>query len=151
VRRLTYTLLSSLVILSTAMPAKAETPTFMIAQSNSTIERMFEQQRVLTDDIQTLMAQMKTMMAQMKALTSLPDGQSPTMADLYKQQQILMTRLEAALPRTRLDTIPPRSSAATVQAIHEQQTALVAEMKTMMAEMKAMMEVYRGRVTNNRR
>lgn len=150
-KRLTYGILSSLVIFSAAMPVKAETPAFITAQSESTVERMFQQQRVLTEDIQSLMAQMKTVMAQMKALTSVPQGQSPTMADLYKQQQVMATHLETLLAQNRLDTIPPRRVNATVQEVYEQQVAMVSEMKTMMAEMKAMVEVYRGRVTSPRR
>jgi len=90
-------------------------------------------------------------MAQMKALTSLPNAQSPTMADLYKQQQVMIAKLETTLARTRLDTLPPRSSTATVQEVHDQQVAMIAEIKAMMVEMKTMMEVYRGRVTNNRK
>jgi hypothetical protein len=37
-----------------------------------------------------------------------------------------------------------------VQEVHQQQTAMMAEMKEMMAEMKKMIAVYRGRVTEVR-
>lgn len=146
-KRFAYGVLSSLVILSVAVPTKAETPTFMIAQQDSTIQRMFRELRVVTDDMQTMMAQMKTMMAEMKVLTSLPAGQTPTMTDLYKQQQILMTQMETLIGRTKFDTIPPRKSTATVQEVYQQQVVMMTEMKAMMAEMKRMMTVFRGRVT----
>lgn len=147
-KRFAYGVLSSLVILSVTVPAKAETPTFMIAQQDSTIQRMFRELRVVTDDMQTMMAQMKTMMTEMKALTSVPAGQTPTMTDLYKQQQILTTQMETLIGRTKFDTIPPRAtSTATVQEVYQQQKVMMAEMKVMMAEMKRMMTVFRGRVT----
>ena len=143
--------LSSLVILSATLPARAEIPTFTVAQSQSTIEQMFRQQRVLTEEIQTMMAEMKTMMAEMKALTALPVGQSATMNDLYKQQQILAMKVDSLIGRTRFDTIQPRTTeTVTVQEVHQQQTAMMAEMKEMMAEMKKMIAVYRGRGTEPR-
>lgn len=150
-KRLAYGVLSSLLILATTIPVGAETSTTLVqsntvAQSNSaTIDQMFRQQKVLADEIQALMAQMKTMMAEMKALTALPDGQTPTMADLYKQQQRLITQVEALTNRTKLETIQPRKSTATVQDVHQQQVTMMAEMKAMMAEIKSMSEVYRGR------
>ncbi len=148
-KRVAYGILSSLLILSVTVPVGAKTPTAAIAQSNSmTIEQMFREQKVLTDEIQALMAQMKAMMAEIKALTSLPSGQTPTMADLYKQQQVILSRLET-LSQSRFDTISPRKPAATgkatVQDVHQQQQAMMAEMKSMAAEMKQMLEVYRGR------
>ena len=148
-KRLIYGTLSGLVILSTAMPAKAESPTFVTAQSQATIEQMFRQQRVLTDEIQTMMAQMKIMMAEMKALTSLPPGKSASMTDLYNQQQILIARMDTLIGRTRLDTIAPKTtSSATVQEVYQQQVEMMAEIKEMMTEMKRMITVYRGRVTD---
>jgi TolA-binding protein len=150
-KKLAYGLLSGLLMLAVTVPVGATTPTSTIvqpttvAQSNSaTIEQMFREQKVLTDEIQALMAQMKTMMAEMKALTSLPEGQAPTMADLYKQQQVILARLET-LSQSRFDTLVPKKNAATVQEVHQQQVAMIADLKTMMAELKTMAEVYRGR------
>lgn len=145
-KRVAYGILSSLLILSVTVPVGAKTPTAAIAQSNSmTIEQMFREQKVLTDEMQTLMAQMKAMMAEMKALTSLPSGQTPTITDLYKQQQLMLARIETLSNRTKLETILPQKSAATVQDVYQQQQAMMAEMKSMAAEMKQMLEVYRGR------
>jgi hypothetical protein len=146
-KRLAYGVLSSLVILSAAGPVKAETPTFTIAQSESTIAQMYQQQRVLTEDIQTLMAQMKTVMAEMKALTASPSGKSVTMNDLYKQQQVLSARMDMLIGRTRYDTIQPtatipKTNSAAVQEVHQQQQAMVAEMKGMMTEMKKTFEYF---------
>ncbi len=140
-KRLACGVLSSLVILSAAIPAKAETPTFTIAQDLTTIEQMYEQQRVLTNDIQTVMTQMKAMMAEMKALTAAPSGKSVTMNDLYKQQQALSARMDLLIGRTRYDTIQPtatspKATPATVQTVQQQQQVMVAEMKEMMIEMK---------------
>ncbi len=154
-KRLVSGVLSSLLVLSTVVPAKAETPTYVVAQSESTIERMYQEQRVVTEGMLELMAQMKTMMAEMKALTSLPTGKPVTMNDLYKQQQIMAARMDALIGRTRLDTIQPRVSTsapspATVQEVHQQQQAMMTEMKEMMAEMQQMIAVYRGRATNLR-
>src|SRR5579885_1309754 len=88
-KKLAYGVLSSLLILATAIPSGATTPTTTIAQANSTsLDQMFQEQRVLTGELQKMMAQMKMMMAEMKALTSVPEGQTPTTTDLYKQQQI---------------------------------------------------------------
>jgi len=162
-KKLAYGLLSGLLMLA-AIPVGATTPTTTIAQSHTiaqansaTIEQMFQEQKVLTNEIQTLMAQMKAMLAEMKALTSLPEGQTPTMADLYKQQQVILTRLET-LSQSRFDTLVPKRSAvtgqgkaATVQDIHRQQLAIIADLKTMMAEMKTLMEVYRGRAGTSER
>ncbi|PSB24321.1 hypothetical protein [Stenomitos frigidus] len=139
--------LSSLLILATTVPVGATTPTATVAQSNSSsIEQMFREQKVLTDEIKTLMTQMKAMMAEMKALTSLPEGQAPTMADLYKQQQVILAQVQT-LSQSRFDTLQPRKNTATVQEVHQQQVAMMAEMKSMMAEMKAMIEAYRGRAS----
>ena len=169
-KKLAYSLLSGLLMLATTIPVGATTPTTTIAQSHTiaqphtiaqansaTIEQMFREQKVLTDEIQTLMAQMKVMLAEMKALTSLPEGQTPTMADLYKQQQVILTRLET-LSQSRFDTLVPKRSAvtgqgkaATVQDIHRQQQAIIADLKTTMAEMKTLMEVYRGRAGTSER
>jgi hypothetical protein len=140
-KRLTCGILSSLVILSAAGVAKAETPAFVVAQSESTIERMYQEQRVVTEGMLELMAQMKTMMAQMKALTDLPPGKSVTMNDLYKQQQVLSARMDMLIGRTRYDTIQPtatspKASPATVQSVQQQQQVMMAEMKEMMTEMK---------------
>jgi cytochrome c556 len=149
-KRVTYGILSSLLILSVTLPVGAKTPTATIAQSpnSATIEQMYREQKVLSDEIQTLMAEMKAMMAEMKALTSVPEGKTPTMADLYKQQQVILSRLET-LSQSRLDTILPKRSAAngtaTAQDVYQQQQAMMTEMKSMMADMKKMLEVYRGR------
>ncbi len=75
------------------------------------------------------------------------------MADLYKQQQVLISKMDSIIGRTRLDTIQPRTSrsetgTATVQEVHQQQAEMIAEMKEMMADMKKMITVFRGRVTN---
>ncbi len=150
-KRFAYGVLSSLVILSVTIPAKAETPTFTIAQQDSTIQRMFRELRVVTDDMQTMMAQMKTMMAEMKALTSVPAGKSATTNDLYKQQQVLIGQMDMLIGRTKLDTLLPRTtSTATVQEVQQQQQVMITEMKAMMTEMKAMMAAYRGRATDRR-
>ncbi len=163
-KKLAYGLLSGLLLLAATIPVGATTPTTTITQSHTiaqansaTIEQMFQEQKVLTNEIQTLMAQMKAMLAEMKALTSLPEGQTPTMADLYKQQQVILTRLET-LSQSRFDTLVPKRSAvtgqgkaATVQDIHRQQLAIIADLKTMMAEMKTLMEVYRGRAGTSER
>jgi len=140
-KRLACGVLSSLVILSAVVPAKAETPTFRIAEDLTTIEQMYEQQRVLNNDIQTLMTQMKAMMAEMKALTAAPPGKAVTMNDLYKQQQALSARMDMLLSRTKFDTIQPtanssKASSATVQSVQQQQQVMIAEMKKMMAEVK---------------
>jgi HD superfamily phosphodiesterase len=140
-KRLACGILSSLVILSAAGVAKAEAPTFTIAQDLTTIEQMYEQQRVLTNDIQTLMTQMKTVTAEMKALTASPPGKAVTMSDLYKQQQALSARMDMLIGRTRYDTIQPtatrpKASLETVQSVQQQQQMMIAEMKEMMAEMK---------------
>lgn len=143
-----YGTLSSLLILSVITPAKADTQPLIVAQSNSTVDEMFRQQRVLKDDIQALMTDLRTMMAEMKALSSLPSGKTATMNDLYKQQQLLAARFDSIVGRTRLDTIQPRAtSSASVQEVHQQQVEMLTEMKAMMAEMKRMIAVYRGRVT----
>jgi hypothetical protein len=145
---LIYGTLSSLLILSVITPAKADTQPLIVAQSNSTVDEMFRQQRVLKDDIQALMTDLRTMMAEMKALSSLPSGKTATMNDLYKQQQLLAARFDSIVGRTRLDTIQPRAtSSASVQEVHQQQVEMLTEMKAMMAEMKRMIAVYRGRVT----
>jgi hypothetical protein len=145
VKKLAYGVLSSLLILAATVPVHATTPAVTIAQSNSAaIEQMFREQKVLADELQTLMTQAKTMMAEMKVLTSPPEGQAPTMTDLYKQQQVMLAQI-MTLSQSRLDTILPRKNAATVQDVYQQQAAIMAEMKTMMAEMKTMMEAYRGR------
>lgn len=157
-KRLAYGVLSSLVILSAVGPAQAETPAFMVAQSESTIERMFQEQRVVTEGMLEMMAQMKVMMAEMKALMASPSGKPVTMNELYKQQQILAARMDALIGRTRLDTIQPKAvssatgatSSATVQEVQQQQQTMMAEMKEMMAEMKKMITVYRGRATDPR-
>jgi len=150
-KRLIYGTLSSLIILSTVIPVQAEPQSVLTAQSNSTVERMFEQQRVLTEDIQMIMTQMKRMMAEMKVLTSMPSQQMVTMNDVYKQQQLLAARMDALIGRTRFDTIQPRTTgSATIQEVYQQQVDMVAEMKEMMAEMKRMVTVYRGRVTELR-
>lgn len=144
-KKLAYGILSSVLILAATVPVGATTPPTLVAQSSSSrIEQMFRQQRVLTDEIQSMMAQLKTMMAEMKALTSLPEGQTPTMTDVYKQQQVILAKIET-LSQSRFDTLLPRNKAATVQDVHQQQMAMIAELKTMMAEMKTMLEVYRGR------
>lgn len=150
-KRLVYSIAYSLVIVSAAMPAHAETPIFKVAQSDSTIERMFRELRVVTDDMQTMMTQMKMMMAEMKALTSVPAGKSATTNDLYKQQQVLIGQMEILIGRTKLDTLLPRTtSTATVQEVRQQQKVMITEMKSMVAEMKAMMAAYRGRATDRR-
>jgi hypothetical protein len=113
-KRLTCGILSSLVILSAAGAAKAETPAFVVAQSESTIERMYQEQRVVTEGMLELMAQMKTMMAQMKALTAAPTGKPATTNDMYRLQQ----------------------------STQQQQQAMMAEMKGMMAEMKKTFEYF---------
>jgi hypothetical protein len=142
-KRLAYGVLSSLVILSAAVPAKAETQPFMIAQSASTIEQMYQQQRVLTYDIKTMMTQMKAMMAEMKALTASPSGKPVTMNDLYKQQQVLAARMEMLIGQTKYDTIQPTpKDSATVQEVYQQQQMMIAEMKEMMAEMKKTFEYF---------
>lgn len=148
-RRLIYGVLTSLVIVSAAMPAGAEPP-ITIAQQDSTLQQMYRQQRVLTDDMRTIMAQMQTMMAQMKALMSLPEG-NPTMTDLYKQQQVILAQMDRIIGRSRLDTLPPQQSTATIQEVYQQQQLMLAEMKGMMAEMQKMIEVYRGRVSTPKR
>jgi len=151
VRKLTYGVLSSLLILSVTVPARAEIPSSAIAQSNeATIEQMFKEQRVLTNEIQTLMTQVKVLMAEMKALTALPEGQTPTMADLYKQQQLLMAQVQALTAQTRVETLLPRKGAATVKEVHEQQVAMIADIKSMMTELKSMIQIYRGRAGNGR-
>ncbi len=150
-KRLIYGALSSLVIVSTAVPVMAETPVSIVAQTDSDtiIDRMFYEQRILREEIQQMMAQMKAMMAEMKATQAMPAGKNITMNDLYKQQQVLATQVEALVARNRLDTIPPRTTGtATVQEVHQQQQAMISELKTMMAEMKQMVAVYRGRVTD---
>lgn len=150
-KRLLYGTLSTLLILSVMTPAKANIPPFAIAQSNSTVDEMFRQQRVLKDDIQALMADMKTIIAEMKILSTLPSNKVATMNDLYKQQQLLAARFDSIIGRTRLDTIQPKAtSAATVQEVHQQQVEMITEMKAMMAEMKRMIAVYRGRVSEPR-
>ena len=150
-KRLIYGMLSGLVIMSAAMPAKAETQPVIVAQSEGSLEQMYYQQRVLTEEIQSLMTQMKVMMAEMKALSSLPSDKSVTMNDLYKQQQLLDAKVDALIGRTRLDTIAPRTDrSATVQNVYQQQVSMVAEIKEMMAELKQMMAAYRGRATNLR-
>jgi hypothetical protein len=151
VRKIVYSLVSSLVIVSAAMPAKAETLPFMIAQQDSTIQRMFRELRVVTDDMQTMMTQMKMMMAEMKALTSVSAGKSATTNDLYRQQQVLIGQMEMLIGRTKLDTLLPRTiSTVTVQEVHQQQQVMITEIKAMMTEMKAMMAAYRGRATDRR-
>ncbi|MBW4578795.1 MAG: hypothetical protein KME42_04370 [Tildeniella nuda ZEHNDER 1965/U140] len=144
-RKLAYGVLSGFIILTTTIPVIAGTPTVTVAQSNSNLERMYREQRVFADEMKTMMAQMKRMMAEMKVLTSAPDGQTPTIADLYKQQQVLIARMETLTNPTKLETLLPRKNAATTQEVYQQQVAMMAEMKTMMAEMKTMMELYRGR------
>jgi hypothetical protein len=145
-KRLIYGVLSSLLIVSTTVPAQAKTPTPAIALSNATIERMFREQKVFSEDIETLMTQMKAMMAEMKALTAAPAGQAPTMTDLYKQQQVMQAQIDTLLSRSRFDSLTPRgSTSATVEEVHQQQQAMIAEMKSMMGEMKKMVEIYRGR------
>ncbi len=122
-KKIAFGVLSSLLVLSAAIPAKAETPAFVVAQSApsiESIEQMYEQQRVVTETMTETMAQMKAMMAEMKALTATPNGKSVTTNDLYRQQQ----------------------------SIQQQQQAMMTEMKQMMAEMKQMLTVYRGRATN---
>ncbi len=152
-KKLTYGVLSSLLILATAIPSGATTPAPTIAQANSaSIDQMFQEQRVLTGELQTMMAQMKMMMAEMKALTSIPEGQTPTTTDLYKQQQILIAQVETLTNRTKLDTIlSPGKRTATVQDVYQQQMAMAADLKAMMAEMKTMLEAYRGRAGAYRR
>jgi len=90
------------------------------------------------------------MMAEMKALTSLPTTKPVTMKDVYQQQQILTAKIDALIGRTRFDVIAPGSegSPPTVQEVYQQQVSMVAEMKEMMAEMKQMITVYQGRVTD---
>lgn len=152
-KRLVYGALSSLVILAIAVPGMAETPVTIIAQSESDtiIDRMFYEQRLLREDMRQMMAQMKAMMAEMKATQSMPAGKSVTMNDLYKQQQILAAQVESLINRNRLDTIPPRATtSATVQEVYQQQQTMISELKEMMAEMKKMVAVYRGRVTDLR-
>ena len=145
-KKLAYGVLSSLLILAATVPVQAATPAVTVAQSNNSaaIEQMFREQKVLADELQTLMTQAKTMMAEMKVLTSPSEGQAPTMTDLYKQQQVILAQI-MTLSQSRLDTILPKKNAATVQDVYQQQAAIMAEMKTMMAEMKTMMEAYRGR------
>jgi len=58
-KKLIYGMLSGLVIMSAVMPAEAETKPVVVAQSRSTIEQMYKQQRVLTQEIQSLMTQIK--------------------------------------------------------------------------------------------
>lgn len=154
-KRFAYGVLSSLVILSAVVPAKAETSAFTVAQSESAIERVAQEQRVLTEGMLEVMAQMKVMMAELKTLTSSPTGKPVTMEDVYKQQQMLEARVDALIGRTRLDTIQPRATSpvtnsATIQEVHQQQQAMMAEMKEMMTEMKQMITVYRGRATDLR-
>ncbi|MDX2232212.1 MAG: hypothetical protein NW220_21430 [Leptolyngbyaceae cyanobacterium bins.349] len=147
-KRLIYAALSSLALVSATMPAKANTQSFVIAQSQSTIEQMYKQQRVLTEEIQSLMTQMKIMMAEMKVLTAMPPEKSVTMNDLYKQQQLLSAKVDTLIGRTRLDAIAPRTDTATAETIQQQQMGMIAEMKEMMTEMKRMITVHRGRVTD---
>lgn len=150
-KKLVFGSLSSLVLLLTVMPAKAEIQPAVVAQSQSTIEQMFRQQRVLTDEMKSLMAQMKVLMAEVKALTAEPSEKPITMGDLYKQQQILAARVDALIGRTRFDTIAPRATTSgSVQEVYQQQVEMMAEMKEMMAEIKRMVTVYRGRVTDLR-
>lgn len=144
-KKLAYSVLSGFLILAATVPVQASTPAAIVAQSNSaTIEQMFREQKVLADELQTLMMQAKTMMAEMKVLTSPSEGQAPTMTDLYKQQQVILAQI-TTLSQSRSDTILPKKDTATVQDVYQQQAAMMAEMKTMMAEMKTMMEAYRGR------
>jgi hypothetical protein len=150
-KRLVSGILSSLVILSATIPTQAQTPNFTVAQSESAIEQLSKEQRVVTEGMLELMAQMKTMMAEMKALTAPSSGKPVTMNDLYKQQQVLSTQMDMLIGRTRLDTIQPREArSASVQEVQQQQQVMIAEMKNMMAEMQKMMAVYRGRATNLR-
>ena len=144
-KRFAYGILSGLLVLAATAPVRAEILASTTAQSNSTIGQMFREQRVLTDEMRTAMMEMKTMMAEMKALTSLPEGQTPTTTDLYKQQQILRSQMEMLLAQTRIDTILSRRNGATVQGLYQQQVAMLAELKGMMADMKMMIEVQRGR------
>ncbi|MBW4469721.1 MAG: hypothetical protein KME45_04875 [Stenomitos rutilans HA7619-LM2] len=147
-KKLTYGILSSLLILSVTVSVGATTPpAATIAQAKPlTIEQMFETQRVLSDEIQSTMAELKAMMAEIKALTAVPPGQNPTMADLYKQQQVIISQLEALnLSQTRIDSVLPKKRAATVQDVYQQQQALLTELKSMKAELKTMVETYRGR------
>lgn len=148
-KRLVYGALSSLMILAVATPVMAETPATVIAQSESIVDRMFREQRVLTEEIQTLMTQMKAIMAEVKATNAMSSGKTVTMNDLYKQQQVLAAQVETLIARNRIDTIPPRAtSTATVQEVHQQQQAMMAELKDMMTEMKRMVAAYRGRATD---
>ncbi|MBM0744858.1 hypothetical protein JOY44_25390 (plasmid) [Phormidium sp. CLA17] len=150
-KRLVYGIVSSLIIVSVAVPATAKTPTFVIAQQDATIQRMFRELRVVTEDMQEMMTQMKMMMAEMKALTSVPSGKPTTTNDLYRQQQVLIQQMEILIGRTRLGTIQPRTiSTSTVQEVQQQQQVMMTEMKEMMAEMKRMMAAYRGRATDRR-
>jgi hypothetical protein len=144
-KRLIYGGLSSLVILLSTVPVQAQTPALVVAQSNSTIERMFREQRAFVGELETIMAEIKIMKAQMKALMALPEGKPATMEDIYKQQQLLSAQMETLLLRNRLNTIPPRTSTATMQEVYQQQVAMMDEMKGMMTEMKKMIEIYRGR------
>jgi hypothetical protein len=148
-KRLTCAAVSSLMVMSFITPVRAESTPAITAQSRSTIEEMFFRQRVLTDELQTLMAQMKMMMAEMNTLTTPPTEKPVTMADLHKQQQLLIARVDSLIGRSRLDTLSPKpATAATVQDVYQQQVVMMAEMKEMMAEMKRMMVVYRGRATD---
>jgi hypothetical protein len=121
-KRLATGILSSVLVLSAVVPVKAETPAFVVAQSESTIEQMFREQRVVTEGMLEMMAEMKAMMAEMKALTATPTGKTVTTNDLYRQQQ----------------------------SVQQQQQTIMAEMKQMMAEMKQMLTIYRGRANNLR-
>lgn len=152
-KRLTYGILSSLLILFATVPVRANTapievktaPTITIAQASTlTIEQMYEKQRVLSDELQTMMAELKAMTAELKAVTALPPGKSPTMADLYRQQQVILERLNT-LSQTRIDSVLPRKVTATPQDVYQQQQAMLTEMKAMMAEIKQIADVYRGR------
>ncbi len=123
-KKFAYGVLSSLLILAATVPVQATTPAAIVAQSNSaTIEQMFREQKVLADELQTLMRQAKKMMAEMKVLTSPPVGQAPTMTDLYRQQQMILAQI-TTLSQSRSDTILPKKNAATVQDVHQQQAAM---------------------------
>jgi len=150
-KRLVYGVLSSLLILSATLPAGAQTPTTTIAQSRPSFEQMYREQQVLTDEIKTMMIEMHALIEQMKALTSLPEGQTPTMADLYKQQLMLGARVDALLGQTKAYPSTSTQGAAIVQDVHQQQVAMMAELKSMMAELKTLAEVYRGRANGFRR
>lgn len=145
-KRLAYAALSSLMIASAAIPVGATPPPTTVAQSGSTIEQMYFQQRVLSQDLETLMTQMKAMMAEMKAVTAAPSGKTITMEDLYKQQQVLAAQVETLIGRSRWDTLRPSATdTTTLQVVQQHQQAMIAEMKEMMTEMKKMVTVYRGR------